>query len=137
MAASGADRADAASCAKGSVSPKAESTMIKLINSRRSKAGQAPVRRSSGLQKVGRRSSRAMARGADFAHDSLRWARGRGAAQNLAMAPRPQTALAAMMKSADHRRNLMGSSFTRVGVGAARDCGGLTYFTINLLATRR
>ena len=137
MAVSGTDRAAAASCAKGSVSPAAEAAMLKLVNARRSNAGQAPVRISTGLRKAGRRTSSAMARGAAFAHDSLRWARGRGAAQNLAMAPRTRAAFAAMMGSADHRRNLLGSRFTRIGVGAARDCNGLTYYTINLLATRR
>lgn len=136
-AVAGTDRAAAASCAKGSVSPRAEAAMLKLINVQRSDAGKAPVRISTGLRKVGRRSSSAMARGTTFAHDSLRWARGRGAAQNLAMAPRTRAAFVAMMGSAEHRRNLLGSRFTRIGVGAARDCSGLTYYTINLLATRR
>ncbi len=136
MAVTGVDRADAASCARGAVSPGAEAAMLKLINARRSSAGQAPVRSSAGLRKAGRRSSTAMARGAAFAHGSLSWARGRGAAQNLAMAPRPGAAFTAMMGSAEHRRNLLGP-FTHIGVGAAGDCNGLTYYTINLLANRR
>lgn len=137
MMAPAVDRAHAASCVKGSVAPSAEATMLRLINVRRSTAGRAPVRGSAALRKAGRRSSRAMARGAAFAHDSLEWARGRGAAQNLAMAVRPAAAVAAMMRSPRHRRNLLGVRFTHAGIGAARDCAGLTYYTVNLVVVGR
>lgn len=123
----------AASCSTGPVVPAAEQAMLRQINAHRSSNGIAPLRPSPELTAAGRRSARKMARGADFAHDGLAWARGRRGAQNIAMAPAVGHAVRAMMRSAPHRRNLLNKRLRFAGIGAARDCSGQIYFTVNLV----
>lgn len=106
--------------------------MLALVNQRRRAAKLAPVRASSPLRSPARRASVVMARGGSFAHDGLRWARGRAAGQNLAMASNARVAVSAMMASPPHRKNILGSGFRFAGVGAARTCDGVIYFTLNM-----
>ena len=124
--------AQAASCARGAVTPGAEQSMLNQVNAHRSKAGVAPLRTSSRLTSAGRQSARKMARGARFAHDGFWWARGRTGAQNIAMAPAANGDVNAMMRSAPHRKNILNKRLRHAGVGAARDCRGQIFFTLNL-----
>ena len=47
------------------------------------------------------------------------------------MAPNVQAAFQMMLDSPPHRRNILGGEWRFTGVGAARDCAGLTYYTVN------
>lgn len=126
------ETATAAKCVNGTVTPAAEADMLNQINERRSTAGVRPLKGSPRLTAAGRKSARSMARTGDFQHDGFWWARGRAVAQNIAMAPEVTRAVTAMMRSAPHRRNILNTRLNRAGVGAARDCSGQIYFTLNL-----
>lgn len=109
--------------------------MTALVNGQRVAAGVKKVSTNAGLRKAGRSQSKAMARGARFAHSTpMAWANGRAAAQNIAYAASTAEAFAAMMASPAHRDNIMGAGWKQSGVGVARNCEGTLYFTINLLA---
>jgi uncharacterized protein YkwD len=113
-----------------------EGSLTVLINRRRAVAGVRAVSRDTALARAGRRTSMDMARGGAFAHSpgSMAWARGRAAGQNLAKATTPAQALDMMLASASHREILLDSQWRLGGVGAARGCEGLVYFTVNLMA---
>jgi uncharacterized protein YkwD len=133
----GASPADAATCVPGSPGPSAENRMMKLVNKERRAAGLRPLRTSPRLRAHARAESRLLARGAPFQHRPLKWA-GRGsAAQNLAMAPTVPSAFAGMMDSPPHRRNMMGARWRTIGIGAAGDCRGSVYFTLNIAGAPR
>ena len=84
------------------------------------------------LVKAGRKKSLQMARGGKFAHSgSMAWAQGRSGAQNIAMAPSPQLAMKAMLASPAHRSNIRSGEWRVTGVGAAADCQGQIFFTVN------
>jgi uncharacterized protein YkwD len=50
------------------------------------------------------------------------------------MAANARTAFRAMLASPPHRRNLLDREWRFSGVGAARDCSGTVFFTVNLMA---
>lgn len=125
--------ASAAACTRGAVTPAAEASMLRQVNAYRATAGVAPLRVETRLRNAGRQSARSMARGGTFAHDGFWWAGGRVGAQNIAMAPGARGAVKAMMRSAPHRRNILNRQLHRAGVGAAKDCAGQVYFTLNLV----
>jgi uncharacterized protein YkwD len=110
--------------------------MADLINAQRRAAKLPKVVKQAGLLKQGRTKSLAMARGARFAHarDGMAWAHGRAGAQNIAMAPSVGEAFQAMLDSPAHRANMMAREYRLSGVGAARDCTGLIFFTVNLMS---
>lgn len=125
------------SCPQATLAPVPERTLTALINRRRVKAGIAPVAKAAPLVRAGRRKSLSMARGAPFEHTAdLPWAGAAAAGQNLAYAGSAREALVAMLRSPAHRRNLLHREWRRAGVGAARDCDGMLYFTVNLIAPR-
>lgn len=117
---------------KATAVPADESVLTSLIAAQR-KAAKAPrVATDVVLSKAGRQKSLQMARGGKFAHESgMAWAQGRSGAQNIAMAPSAGQAFQAMMQSPPHRRNIMDSDWRLTGVGAARDCTGQTFYTVN------
>jgi uncharacterized protein YkwD len=124
-------------CPDATLAPVPERTLTALINRSRAKAGLAPVAKAAPLVRAGRRKSLAMARGAPFQHTAdLPWAGAAAAGQNLAYAADAQQAFLAMLRSPAHRRNLLDRAWHRAGVGAARDCSGMVYFTVNLIAPR-
>ena len=66
---------------------------------------------------------------------ALSWAGGHAAGQNIAMAPTATDAFQAMLNSPQHRAQHARSRLAATsGVGAARDCAGQIYFTVNFLA---
>jgi uncharacterized protein YkwD len=127
--------AGAPGCERPAVAQADEAALTAMINTARKAEGVRKVSKHPGLAKAGRKKSMAMAAGARFAHSgSLPWARGRAAGQNLAMAPDAGAAFRAMLASPSHRRNLLAREWRFTGVGAARNCAGVVYFTINLMA---
>lgn len=117
------------------VSPSDEVILTGLINAER-RAGRIPrVVKQAELLRQGRKKSMAMARGGRFAHSGpLSWANGRAGAQNIAMAPTATEAFQSMLNSPAHRANMLAPAYRLTGVGAARDCTGQIFFTVNLMA---
>lgn len=130
--------AGAAPACKPTVAPADEAAMTSLINAQRRAERVPKIVKQAELLRQGRKKSLAMARGARFAHtrDSMAWAHGRAGAQNIAMAPSVGEAFQAMLNSPSHRENMMARQYRLTGVGAARDCTGLIYFTVNLMAPK-
>lgn len=117
------------------IAPGEEATLTALINAQRRAARVATLVTRLSLVRPARSRSIAMARGGGFTHStSLRWAQGRASAQNIAQAPSARMAFQAMLASAPHRANLLSRAYRITGVGAARDCDGQVFFTINLMA---
>lgn len=121
------------SCAPA-LAPGPEREMTVLIAERR-RAVEAPkVKGDARLLRAGRAKSRAMARGARFAHAAgLPWTKGRAGGQNIAMAMTASDAFRAMLGSPGHRANITSRAWRFAAVGAARACSGRVYFTINFL----
>jgi uncharacterized protein YkwD len=118
-------------------SPADEATLAGLINAQRRAEHVPKVVKQADLMRQGRKKSMAMAAGAKFAHSAsggLSFAHGGAGAQNIAMAPTVQEAFQAMLDSPPHRANMMSKEYRLTGVGAARDCNGEIFFTVNLMA---
>lgn len=127
--------AGAAPACAPSLSPADEALLTGLINAERRAEGVPKVVKQADLLRDGRKKSIAMARGAAFSHSgTLSWAQGRSGAQNIAMAPSAVDAFQAMLNSPPHRANMLSKDYRLTGVGAARDCTGQIYFTVNLMA---
>ena len=117
----------------------AEAALTAMMNQTRRSEGVAKVTRDEVLRSAGGRKSLAMANGAAFEHvpeESLPWAHGRRAGQNIAMAASAAGAYRAMLNSSGHRRILVGSAWRYTGVGAAVSCDGMLFVTVNLVAPR-
>ncbi len=128
--------AGAATACKPVVSPGDEAVLTGLINAQRRAENVPKVVKQAELLRQGRKKSLAMARGARFAHSGggMAWAHGRSGAQNIAMAPSATEAFQAMLDSPAHRANMLAREYRLTGVGAARDCTGLIFFTVNLMS---
>jgi len=117
------------------VSPAEEAALTGLINAQRRAEKVPKVVNQGELLRQGRKKSIAMARGGAFAHaGGMDWAQGRKGAQNIAMAPSAAVAFQAMLDSPAHRANMLSAAYRLTGVGAARDCAGQIFFTVNLMA---
>lgn len=124
----------AAPACSPTVAPADEARLAQLINAQRHAVPVAGVARLPELKRVGRAKSMDMASGGAFSHASgMSWAAGRAAGQNIAMAPTAAIAFRAMLNSPPHRRNMLAPGWRFGGVGAARDCDGQIYFTVNFL----
>jgi uncharacterized protein YkwD len=122
----------AESACKPVASPPSERALTALIAVERKAAKVGKVAKDPVLVKAGRKKSLQMARGGKFAHSgSMAWAQGRSGAQNIAMAPSPQLAMQAMLASPAHRSNIRSGEWRVTGVGAAADCQGQIFFTVN------
>lgn len=111
-----------------------EAQMQRLITAQRRVEKVPKVKGNVALRKAGRAKSIAMAKGGRFAHESvLPWADGRSGGQNIAMAATADVAFQAMLESPGHHANIVGRDWRFTGVGAARGCDGLVYFTLNFL----
>jgi uncharacterized protein YkwD len=135
--AAGAAPAQASACVPGNPGPSAESRMVEFVNAERRAAGLRPLRTSPRLRARARSTSSLLAQGAPFRHGSLSWARHAPGAQNLAMATSTWSAFVGMLESPPHRRNMLGTRWRSIGVGAAGDCNGLIYFTLNISGAPR
>lgn len=123
----------AADACRPAASPSSEKALVRMIAADRKSAKVGKVAKDPVLVKAGRKKSLQMARGGKFAHSSgsMAWAQGRAGAQNIAMAPTPALAMQAMLASPPHRANLRDGEWTITGVGAAADCTGQIFFTVN------
>jgi uncharacterized protein YkwD len=112
--------------------PASERALTKMIAAERKAAKVGKVSKDPVLVKAGRKKSMKMARGGKFAHNSsMVWAQGRSGGQNIAMAPSAALAMQAMLNSPPHRANIRSGEWRITGVGAAADCKGQIFFTVN------
>ncbi len=112
--------------------PASEKALNAMIAAERKSAKAGKVAKDRVLVNAGRKKSLKMARGGKFAHsDSMAWAQGRSGAQNIAMAPSAALAMQAMLASPAHRANIRSREWRITGVGAASDCSGQIFFTVN------
>lgn len=112
--------------------PASEKALVAMIAADRKSAKVGKVAKDPVLVKAGRQKSLKMARGGKFAHSgSMSWAQGRAGAQNIAMAPSAELAMQAMLASPAHRANIRSGEWKITGVGAASDCNGQIFFTVN------
>jgi uncharacterized protein YkwD len=117
---------------KPAAAPSSERALTRMIATERKAAKVGKVVKNPVLVKAGRKKSLKMARGGKFAHsDSMAWAHGRAGAQNIAMAPSARLAMRAMLASPPHRANIRSGEWRITGVGAASDCSGQIFFTVN------
>lgn len=124
-----------ADACKPAVSPTDEAVLQGLINAERRAEHVPKVVKQTKLLKQGRKKSMKMASGGAFSHaGAMAWAQGHSAAQNIAMAPSAVDAFQQMLNSPEHRANMLSGDYRLVGVGAARDCIGNLFFTVNLMA---
>lgn len=127
--------AGAAPACTPALAPADEALLTGLINAERRAGGIPKVVKQAELQRQGRKTSMAMARGGNFSHSgAMSWAQGRPGAQNIAMASSAIDAFQAMLNSPAHRQNMLAPGYRLTGVGAARGCSGEIYFTVNLSA---
>jgi len=110
------------------VRPDAEREMLHAVNAERRARGLAPLKWCDRCADVARRHSRNMYRGGFFSHEDLdgddpfdrmvdaRIAYG-AAGENLALAPTVEEAHAGLMKSPDHRANILRARFEQLGIG--------------------
>ena len=127
---------------KGSTSGTAASTgtaaqyevqILAGTNAQRATTGLLALQRNACLDGYARTQARRMAAGGAFAHQQLGPILAscglRTAGENIAAGqPTGSAAVTAWMNSTGHRENILRSSFTRIGIGAARSSGGTWYY---------
>ncbi len=106
-----------------------EQEVINLTNQERAKHGLAPLKVDTALSKVAREKSLDMQRNQYFSHNSPTYGSPfdmmkqfgvsyKAAGENIAMGQRsPAEVVQAWMNSEGHRKNILSSSFTHIGVG--------------------
>lgn len=119
-----------------------QSEMISAVNAQRDNAGVAPVQRCASLERAAQAHSEDQAASGTMSHtgtdgSALRvrverngYAGWTGIAENVA-AGQPDTGsvMGAWMNSDGHRRNLLASRSTHIGVGRAQSSDGTWYWT--------
>ena len=116
--------------------PEAESTMLKMVNSERVERGLPVLQHDPFLTKLARIKSQDMVDNAYFAHTSptlgspFEMMRDAGvsfrtAAENLSSAGNVHVSHYRLMHSSGHRRNILHTSFTHVGIGIVRNRSGV------------
>ena len=117
-----------------------EQTAGNLLNSDRARYGLAPLVIDPELCRIARIKSQDMRDNQYFAHTSPTYGDVRSmlrrfgyaytaAGENIAHHATVEKAQAAFLSSPGHRRNIMNSAYTRVGLGAAVDAKGYVYLT--------
>ena len=111
-----------------SVSNSEEQTMLNLINKERTAKGLQPLSYDAALSKVARDKAKDMIDNNYFSHQSPTYGSPfdqmksngisyRYAGENLAGAPDVNTAHTNLMNSDGHRKNILNSNYTKVGIG--------------------
>ncbi|WP_246645013.1 CAP domain-containing protein [Nonomuraea ceibae] len=131
----------------GTVGTAEENEVVRLTNAERAKGGCAPLKHDPQLRKAAFGHSSDMAARGYFSHtsqdgrsfmDRIRAAGftgGTGWAENIAMGQRtPAAVVSGWMNSSGHRANIMNCKYTLIGVGAAKNAKGQTYWTQNFAA---
>ena len=117
-----------------------EQTAGNLLNSDRARYGLAPLVIDPELCRIARIKSQDMRDNQYFAHTSPTYGDVRSmlrrfgyaftaSGENIAHHATIEKAQAAFLSSPGHRRNIMNSAYTRVGLGAAIDAKGYVYLT--------
>ena len=117
-----------------------EQTAGNLLNSDRARYGLAPLVIDPELCRIARIKSQDMRDNQYFAHTSPTYGDVRSmlrrfgyaytaAGENIAHHATVEKAQAAFLSSPGHRRNIMNSAYTRVGLGVAVDAKGYVYLT--------
>jgi uncharacterized protein YkwD len=115
--------------------PAAETRMLQLVNQARAQVSLSPLRSDTLLQQAAREHSADMYKRHYFSHrtpdgktpyDRLRDLRFHyvTAGENLAFAPDVDQAFDSLMKSPDHRANILNPDFRCVGIGAYKGLNG-------------
>ncbi|MGP4071753.1 CAP domain-containing protein [Piscibacillus sp. B03] len=117
-----------------------EQQVVELVNQERQKHGLQPLEASSELSDVAREKSRDMAQNNYFSHTSPTYGSPfdmmqqfgidyRTAGENIAMGQTsPEQVMNGWMNSDGHRKNILSSDFTHIGVGYV-EANGKTYWT--------
>jgi len=115
--------------------------VLDLVNAERTKRGLSPLTLDSNLSSVATKKSQDMATKNYFSHTSPTYGSPfdmmnkfgisyRSAGENIAKGQRtPQEVVTAWMNSEGHRKNILSSDFTKLGVGIAKDSNGTIYWT--------
>ena len=115
--------------------------VLELVNKERSKNGLSPLTLDYSLSNVATKKSQDMINKNYFDHTSPTYGSPfdmmkqfgisyRSAGENIAKGQRtPQEVMNEWMNSAGHRANILNSSFTKLGVGIAKDSNGTLYWT--------
>ncbi|WRS27412.1 CAP domain-containing protein [Oscillospiraceae bacterium MB08-C2-2] len=117
-----------------------ETQMLDLINAERKNAGVAPLTLNSELSKVARLKSQDMIDRGYFDHTSPTYGTPfemmsdfgisyKTAGENLAKNAFLNSAHTSLMQSEGHRKNILNSSFTEIGLGIVTDSNGYLYIT--------
>jgi uncharacterized YkwD family protein/spore coat assembly protein SafA len=118
-----------------------ETEVVRLVNVERSKRGLPALKQNWELSRVARYKSQDMINKGYFDHQSPTYGspfqmmesfgiRFSAAAENIAHGQKtPQEVMTTWMNSTGHRNNILGASFTEIGVGAAKDSRGNIYWT--------
>jgi uncharacterized protein YkwD len=102
-----------------------------LVNEARLEVGQRALLLSDGLSRIARRHSRAMAEQRTLFHSCLSCTVGgkwRKLGENVGYGDTHEIVFQEFMNSADHRSNILGRGFRRLGVGVVRS-GGRVWVT--------
>ena len=114
-----------------------QKAMRRLINKERSSRGKPKVRLKDNLNRIATRHSRRMASSNELYHNSrlsyecrnMSW---RILGENVGVGSSVWSLHRAFMASTPHRKNILRSSFRKIGVGIARG-GGRTWVTVVFL----
>jgi uncharacterized protein YkwD len=129
-----------------------EQRFLAAANAERVAAGMAPLTLEHGLTIIARTRSQQLVDQDYFGHrdpygysmyvellalrgyTSYAWAGENLAMNNFAEAESPERAVVALMKSPTHKRNILATEFTRIGVGLATTDDGRKYYTMIFLS---
>ncbi|MGX4600509.1 CAP domain-containing protein [Faecalimicrobium sp. JNUCC 81] len=115
--------------------------VVDLVNVERTKRGLSPLTLDSKVSDVATKKSQDMINKNYFDHNSPTYGSPfdmmkqfgvsyRAAGENIAMGQRsPKEVVTAWMNSEGHRKNILNSSFTKIGVGVAQKSNGTLYWT--------
>lgn len=117
-----------------------EQKVLNLINSERTAQGLSPLTLDATLSNLARLKSQDMRDNNYFAHESPTYGRVAdmlkqfgysfsAAGENIAHHATVDKAHAAFMSSDGHRRNILSSAWTKVGIGVCYDRNGYVYVT--------
>jgi len=117
-----------------------EQTALKLLNQDRQRNGLAPLTLDPQLSRLARIKSEDMRSNNYFAHTSPTYGSAsdmlktfgyafNGVGENIAHHATVEKSQAAFMSSTGHRRNILGSQWTKCGIGIAYDANGFVYVT--------
>ena len=114
--------------------------MVDLVNAERAKVGLKALIVDSKLTNMARVKSQDMITNNYFSHYSPKYGSPfdmmktfgisyRTAGENIAMNQSMESAHTALMNSEGHRANILGASYTKIGIGIVKDSRGYLYIT--------